>query len=81
MTTKDYTHLDPWEIWPDGVIPAEGSRPEVKLRTPEEGRAWLKRLADVRKKYGNLNGVSSVDVVREERDALTNTEHYYLPRT
>ncbi|MCC8164658.1 MAG: hypothetical protein LIQ31_00570 [Planctomycetes bacterium] len=68
MTTKDYVQLDPWEIWPDGVIPAEGSRPEVRLRTPEEGRAWLKKMADLRKKYGRVEGVSIVDIIREERD-------------
>ncbi|MCC8109986.1 MAG: hypothetical protein LIQ30_13285 [Planctomycetes bacterium] len=68
MTTKDYIQLDPWEVWPDGIIPADGSRPEVRLRTPEEGKAWLKEMADLRRKYGIVSGVSAVADVREERD-------------
>lgn len=69
MTTKDLEYaVDPWEIWPDGIVPAEGDRPAFKLRTAEEGRAWLEELAELRKTAKLPDGVSSVDIIREERD-------------
>ncbi len=70
MTASDVECIvDPWKLWPDGVIPAEGNRPEWKLRTPEEGKAWLDELASIRKMCALPAGISSLDVVREERDA------------
>lgn len=69
MATKDLKRiLDPWKVWPDGVVPAEGNRPEWRLRTPEEGRAWLKGLAEYRKKCRLGVAVSALDTVRRERD-------------
>lgn len=69
MTAKDLElTADPWQIWPDGVIPAEGNRPEWRLRTPEEGKAWLKKLGETRKGCKLPPGISAVDLVRQERD-------------
>lgn len=53
----------------DPVIPAEGNRRAWKLRTPEEGKAWLDGLAEMRKICALPAGISSLDAVREERDA------------
>lgn len=69
MTTKDKELLfDPWEIWPDGIVPAEGGFPEWKLRTPEEGRAWFEELDKIRELNQLPDGVTSLDVIRRERD-------------
>ncbi len=69
MTAKNMERaVDPWEIWPDGIIPAEGNRPEWKLRTPEEGKVWLEELAEIRKICKLPAGMSSIDVIRQERD-------------
>lgn len=69
MTTKDAELIvDPWELWPDGIIPAEGNRPAMKLRTPEEGRNWLEKLAESRKRCRLPDGVSSLELLRWERD-------------
>ena len=69
MTAKDLGLVaDPWELWPDGIIPAEGGRQEWRLRTPEEGKAWLEELAGIRKTYTLPAGISSLDAVRRERD-------------
>lgn len=69
MTAKDMELVvDPWKMWPDGVIPAEGKRSAWKLRTPEEGRAWLQELAESRKMCKLPEGISAVDVIRQERD-------------
>ncbi|MCD8139221.1 MAG: hypothetical protein LUE17_05510 [Planctomycetaceae bacterium] len=68
MTIKDLV-ADPWEIWPDGIIPPEGNRPEWRLRTPEEGKAWLRQLAESRVTPRKLSvELSALDMVREERD-------------
>lgn len=69
MTTKDHDLIsDPWKMWPDGVIPAEGNIPQWKLRSAEEGRAWLRELAELRKACKLPSGVSSLDIIRQERD-------------
>lgn len=59
---------DPWEIWPDGIIPAEGSRPEIRLRTAEEGAALIKQLAEFRKDCRFPSDVTALDIIRRERD-------------
>lgn len=69
MTTKDKKFdSDPWKIWPDGIVPAEGNRPAWRLRTPEEGKAWLKEIAKRRKAYRVPDSFSAIDEVRLERD-------------
>ncbi len=69
MTTKDLDlTFDPWQIWPDGIIPAEGNRPAWKLRTTEEGKAWLQELAQSRKTCKLPSGISAIDILRQERD-------------
>lgn len=69
MTTKDKARIDdPWKIWPDGIIPAEGRRPEIRLRTPEEVERWLAELAESRRRCKLPEGVSSLDLIRQERD-------------
>lgn len=71
MSTKDTDYIaDPWEIWPDGIIPAEGNRPECRLLTEEEGKAWLKELDERRKALGIRmpDSYSSLDTIRQERD-------------
>lgn len=61
--------LNPWDIWPDGVIPAEANRPALKLRTPEEGRKWLDELAESRKAHKlPEGGMTSLELIRQERD-------------
>ncbi|MCD8349806.1 MAG: hypothetical protein LUC93_04260 [Planctomycetaceae bacterium] len=68
MTIKDLV-IDPWEIWPDGIIPAEGNRPEWRLRTPEEGKSWLRELAESRVIPKKVPvDISALDMVREERN-------------
>lgn len=57
------------EIWPDDVIPAEGDRPALRLRTPEEGRAWLRKLAEGRVKPERPLRFSSLELLGRERDA------------
>lgn len=69
MTTKDVeTTLEPWERWPDGIIPAEGNRPAWKLRTKQEARRWFAELAASREKCRLPDSVSIVESVREDRD-------------
>lgn len=69
MTAKDLeSTVDPWHIWPDGIIPGEGGRPEWKLRTSDEGRNWLKGLAEHRKSCRIDDGTPSIDIIRQERD-------------
>ena len=69
MTTRQINMIaEPWEIWPDGVVPAEGSRPAWKLRTKEEARNWLSELAESREKWQLPDDVSIVDTIRQERD-------------
>ncbi len=60
---------DPWKIWPDGIIPAEGSRPEIRLRTPLEGLAWMREMAELRKKLAPFHlDKSFFKLLMEERD-------------
>lgn len=69
MTTKDLVIVsNPWEIWPDGTIPAEGNRREWKLRSREEGKTWLRELAETRAKCMLPDGITAIDVIRQERD-------------
>jgi hypothetical protein len=66
--TDTWWETDPWKIWPDGIVPAEGNRPAFRLLTKEEGRAWLEELDEIRKRNKLPPGVSSLDLIREERD-------------
>lgn len=59
---------DPWQVWPDGVIPAEGNRPAWKLRTKDEARQWLRELAESREMCELPDDVSVVETIRQERD-------------
>lgn len=69
MTAADVEMIvDPWKVWPDGVIPAEGGRPAWKLRTQEEARQWFAELAHSREKCRLPDSVSVVASIREERD-------------
>ena len=69
MTTRESALIaEPWKVWPNGIIPAEGNRPAWKLRTREEARRLLGELADSRDKCSLADEVSVVDAIREERD-------------
>lgn len=66
---KNYVKMDPWQVWPDGIIPAEGYRPELRLRTPEEGREQFRKLREFRNQYPPMEkGFSRLHLLREERD-------------
>lgn len=69
VTTKDIEMIaEPWKVWPDGIIPAEGNRPAWKLRTPEEARRWLADLAKSRESCQLSDDISVVESIRQERD-------------
>lgn len=69
MTTKDReTIANPWEKWPNGVIPGDGNRPQMKLRTPEEGKKWLEELAESRNACKLPEGISSLEILHQERE-------------
>jgi hypothetical protein len=71
LTTEELRLKKLWEdAHPDDPHSFSG-RPPWKLRTKEEGERWLAEMEEFRKAHPLRlpEGVSSVDLVREERDA------------
>lgn len=72
MTTKERVEqmmiADPWDVWPDGIIPAEGDRPAWRLRTKDEAKRLFSEMAASREKCKLPDDFSIVDSIREDRD-------------